>query len=62
MNALNISIADINSIIRNTARDLLIYQTYYQEIIYKCKQSEQMNQLKTDFARENQFLNQLFTS
>jgi hypothetical protein len=62
MKALNINISDIGSIIRNTARYLLIYQTYYQEIIYKCKLKGNLDQLKTCFARENQFLTELFRS
>jgi hypothetical protein len=53
---------DINSIIRDAARTLLVLQAFYQEIIYKCILKGNLSQLKINFSNKIIFLNELFKS
>jgi hypothetical protein len=43
MKALNMKIPDIHNIIKNAVRGLLVFQTYYKEIKYHCKQKGKLN-------------------
>jgi hypothetical protein len=51
MKALNMGFGDINSLIRDAARTLLIFQAFYQEIVYKCKLRGLMSELNANFTK-----------
>jgi ATP phosphoribosyltransferase regulatory subunit HisZ len=60
MKSLNMNILDLNSIMRDAAKTLLVFQAYYQEIAYKCQKMGKLNELKTHFEGENAFLTEIF--